>query len=246
MQTKKSIYVLIVLFSITLISVYTVQSAKAAAVFTAIDQTTLSDSGYVGDTLTLSGTGFPNSVDISVQCSGTELTTAHTDGSGSWTKTFAIPETNGGLYDLEAWVTGDTDPTATTTFTVLPSITLTPSSGPVGDTIIVVGNGFSYDPVGDGLSATWDTFSLTLSTPTNDGSGGNFMATFTVPSSTATTHAVTITSDSDPSIFASAAFTVTTLSVTPEYPLGLLGLAACLVGFVLFVKHKGLNLNSRF
>jgi hypothetical protein len=247
MQTKKMVYLLIILFIITLISTYIVQPAKAAAAFKAVDQTTLSDSGYVGDTVTLSGTGFPADMQLAVKSDVYELLRTNTDSSGSWTATYVISETKGGPYILGAWVIDDLglpSITAVTPFTVLPSITLTPSSGPVGDSISVVGNGFYYYPVSDGLSATWDSSALSLSDLDSDGSYGNFIATFTVPSDIGT-HTVSITSDADASIHASATFTVTTLSVAPEYPLGLLGLVACLVGFVLFGKRKGLHLNSR-
>src|SRR5207253_2434477 len=71
------------------------------------------------------------------------------------------------------------------------TITLSPTSGHVGDSVSISGSGF---PASTSLSATYDGNSLTLGgTTSTDGSGSFSGATFTVPVSTAGSHTVQVT-----------------------------------------------------
>jgi hypothetical protein len=161
--------------------------------------------GNVGTTITVSGTGFAASSTITVKYDGTVQTTSPatvaTDAYGSFSASFAVPASVYGSHTVQAT---DGTNSATATFTVNPSIVLSPTSGNVGSTVTVSGTGFTGSKT---ITATFGGSSVTLSgTTTTDTTGSFSAATFTVPTQTAGAKTITITDASSRS--GSATFTV--------------------------------------
>lgn len=94
--------------------------------------------GYVGSTVTVSGSGFaPNSA-FSATLAGSSVTlsgTATTDGSGNIPSgmTFTVPFSASGAQQVV--VTDSDSNSASATFTITPSISLNSTSGSVGDSV---------------------------------------------------------------------------------------------------------------
>jgi hypothetical protein len=187
--------------------------------------------GPVGATVTVSGTGFTaltalsslvfDSVSIS-SCSSGSLTT---NGSGSFSCTFAVPS---GTLGTTVTATNSGGQTATGTFTVTAAaITVTPGQGPVGASVTVAGTGFSVSTplaslVFDGVSiSTCASGSLTT------GGTGAFSCTFSVPSGPAGT---TVTATDSGGQTASGAFIVTTPTITVSPSQGPVGATVTVSG----------------
>jgi hypothetical protein len=164
-------------------------------------------SGNVGDTVSISGSGFDASSAITATYDGSPLTlgdTTTTDADGSFTgATFTVPESTAGGHTVE--VTDVSSNFADATFTVTPKITLNPTSGPVGTSVTVTGTGFAGTST---ITIKFDgvTQTTTLPTVTTD-SDGSFTASFDVPSASLGDHTVSATDEDDNT--ASATFTVT-------------------------------------
>ena len=157
-------------------------------------------SGYVGDTVTVSGSGFAVSSTIYIYFDSTSLRTATTNTSGAFSSaTITVPSTYWGSHTIKAVdASGSYD---TATFTVSQKITVTPASGGVGDTVSISGTGFTYS---SSVTIYFDSTSMTSAT-TN--SSGTFPSTsFAIPSSSRGSH--TIKARDDSGNYATAAFTV--------------------------------------
>ena len=190
--------------------------------------------GYVGDTLLFSGSGFKADNKIRIYTDDT-LTTAMSDKNGEFKTDYKLPEMAGGNIDIYAT---DESKTADSTFKVLPSITLTPTIGAVGSQVVVVGNGFSADPISDKLAATLNSGKIKLDHLTGEGLKGHFVVTFTVPQALPGVYTIKLSCVADPTIQASNSFSVSALVATPENPIGtLIILFACLAS-LLIVKKK--------
>ena len=137
--------------------------------------------GYKGESLTVSGTGWvPGSLGlVMVQFAGNTLAVATPDASGAFTAAFTVPVTatasnlvgatdiNGNTAASKTFLLGD------------PKITLSPTSGPVGTSVTVTGLGLAPQT---GLSAlTIGGVNVLPSTPVVTNTVGKFTATFTVP-----------------------------------------------------------------
>jgi len=103
------------------------------------------EAGPVGTAVTLNGYGFTASQQIQVKLNNTVIQTATANDKGSWPMSYTIPDTPGGgcIFKVEAqegtglwvnWVSKD--------FEVTPKITVTPTSGRVGQPIQISGSGF--------------------------------------------------------------------------------------------------------
>ena len=168
--------------------------------------------GPVGATVTVSGTGFSISSTVGLVFDG--ITTSSctsgslgTDVSGDFSCTFSVPSGTSGTTVTATDVGGAT---ATGTFTVtIPTITVSPSQGPVGATVTVSGTGFSVSStvglVFDGIT-TSSCASGSLGTDVS----GDFSCTFSVPSGTSGT---TVTATDVGGETATATFTITTPSI---------------------------------
>ncbi len=134
------------------------------------------ESGTVGDTVTVSGTGFGDRIDFSVFFGDDEVATDTTNRKGSFEVTFAVPSLAQGSYDIEAEDEDNNSPDDKETFTITAStISLSPTSGYAGSEVTVSVTGFQ---VSQPVTITFDNENV--GTASTDASG-KFSATFIVP-----------------------------------------------------------------
>ena len=160
-------------------------------------------SGAVGDTVTINGSGFAASSNITIYFDTTSVGTATTNATGSFTNnTLAIPSTSRGSHTIKAQDASSNY--ATATFTVAHKITITPTSGAPGMTVTVNGSGFDASKP---LTIKYNAAAVTTTPATvNTDATGSFTASFTVPAGGAGTYAVEV---SDGTYTASTNFTIT-------------------------------------
>ncbi len=140
--------------------------------------------GYVGDNVTVTGTGFVESeAGITIKYDDAEVTqteAAGTDQYGTWTAKFIIPESVKGEHDIDAkgddTAYGDV---AAVTFTVNPKISLNPTSGSVGDIVTVNGTGFQAEEANINIKYNDELVEQIEAAETDE--YGSWNATFEVP-----------------------------------------------------------------
>ncbi len=156
----------------------------------------------VGDTITVSGTGFAATVGVTILFDGVSKGTATTTTSGTFTGfTFIVPATTEGYYTIKAQETAAPTYFDTVSLTVEPDITINPTSGAVGDTIVVTGDGF------DASSTVTISFEgISQTTTTSDTNGTLTSKTFTVPAASRGIH--TVRAQDTGGNYATATFTV--------------------------------------
>jgi hypothetical protein len=160
-------------------------------------------SGSSGDTITVRGTGFKGSSNVTIYFGSTTLGTATTDINGSFTdNTITIPSTSRGGHTIKAEDVEGND--ANATFTVAQKITITPTNGGPGATVTVNGIGFDASKT---VTIKYNGVAVnTTPTTINTDDTGNFSGSFIVPASSTGTYAVEA---SDSIYSASANFTIT-------------------------------------
>jgi hypothetical protein len=150
------------------------------------------DTGLEGDDITLKGYGFGEEVDVDevnvTDTFGVDVNygSTETDELGSWTLTFEVPDVGSMEYTITAM--DNEGNTASDTFTLGASITLSKDIGPVGTYLRVEGRGFTED-------ATFDIGDIVLSNgmdyncwidndddPVEVNSQGRFRADIVIPS----------------------------------------------------------------
>jgi len=158
------------------------------ATFTVESGISLSNSsGYVGDSITVTGNGFDASeIGISVTYDGSQVglgTSA--DAYGAWTITFDVPASAKGEHNIDAYgsYTSAAD-IAEKEFTISHKATLTPTEGYVGISLSVSGTGFAAN---QGVSIKYDGTQVATATSDNKGS---FSASFSAPKSVHGNHTV--------------------------------------------------------
>jgi hypothetical protein len=139
------------------------------------------NTGPPGTGVTLTCTGFTQGQSYTVSFGGTVVTSG-TTGASPFTTGFTVPARPRGPYTVAISVTGDTSNTET--FTITPGISLNVSSGHVGDTLTVEGDGFDAS---DTVTIWYDT--TNVGTKTTD-TYGSFTSdfSFVVPASTKGSH----------------------------------------------------------
>ena len=153
-----------------------------AATFTVVPKIVLSpDYGVVGDTITVTGTGFAEESIILLSGIDGIITvpaTVTTSALGSFTCTFKIPETSDAMYTVKA--TDEDGNFAEDDLDVGKYITLTPERGLVGTTVTVAGRGFAAEGTVD---IRWHigTGYVTLVNDYPIDENGDFSTTFKVP-----------------------------------------------------------------
>jgi hypothetical protein len=186
------------------------QGANAAsASFVVSPSFTISTgSAAVGTVISFAGSGFLASTAYTVQWnSSTTLCSGTTSASGELTCSSAVPAAPAGAHTI----TIDQGSTSiSSSFSVIPSISVTPSTGPVGTSVTLTGSGFD---AGTSFVVTWQG-GATLCSGTTDSNGG-FSCTFTVPSSSAGTATISV---SEGSYTPSYSFTVTASPPGPAGP----------------------------
>jgi hypothetical protein len=118
---------------------------KASAIFTVLPSVKMDPAeGPAGTNVTLNGYGFAGSQQLQIKFNDTVIQTPTANTVGSWTVFYTIPATPGGGYTFEiqakegtVWVGW-----VSKYFKVTPKITVTPSLGIVGQTVVINGTGF--------------------------------------------------------------------------------------------------------
>lgn len=154
----------------------------ATATFTVTPSISLSAAtGRGGTTTTITGTGFATFSTVTIKFDGTIMLTAPTDSTGWFRQAITVPLVAAGIHTIQ--VTDAGNQTATATFSVTPTFTLSRTSGPIGVVVTVTGVGFSA------ISNITMTFAgVTLSTTPSSvvtNTFGGFTCSFTVPEATA-------------------------------------------------------------
>ena len=185
--------------------------------------------GTVGSSVSVSGNGFtPSTVNVTytytVSFGGSSVTSGTVTTAGSLSgSSFSVPSRPGNNYEVRVTTTaGDT---AIGSFTITSNISLGSSSGFVGDTFYVAGNGFSAST---GVTVFFD--SVSVGSGTTDANGIFPSTLVTVPSTGRGSHSVRV-SDSP-----SYTFTVNPkIFVTP---------ASAAVGAQITVSGTGFSASS--
>ncbi len=146
-------------------------------------------SGPVGTAVTFSATHFAHGAKITISivankkivstvCSGT------TSLTGAFSCVYIVPPTPGGAETFTA--TDAKGNSASTTFTIVPHLTVSPASGPVGTIVLFSGTGFGGTPtLTFGVQIAWSE-GLVCSTQTNH--SGSFSCSYTIPPASAGGH----------------------------------------------------------
>lgn len=170
----------------------TVASSITAILFTVgPDLSTNKTTGAIGASVIATGSGFASGENgIVITFDGAQVNSpVIADTNGSWSSTFVVPLSIGGTHNISA--KGATTAAASvisTTFTILPSISLNKTSGAALSSITVNGTGFAADE--QNITLTYDGIPVNTSSMINADTGGSWSATFTVPESTAGTHTI--------------------------------------------------------
>ena len=149
-------------------------------VFTVVPAITISpESGTVGTTLSISGKGFAAIENVTVTYDGVSVSTGvAADSNGSWSTTFAAPVSPAGAHQVGASGNFTTAASVTTkTFTIKPTIEVSPLSGIVDTTVTVNGSGFAASE--SGIKVTFSNKDMKTGIAAD--SKGSWTATFNVP-----------------------------------------------------------------
>ena len=171
-------------------------------------------SGNVGDSITVSGTGFIASSTVTIYFDSTSRTTTTSTSSGTISNvTFTVPSSVGGTHLVKGRdSSGDS---LSVSFLVLPKVTISPTSGTVGGQVTVSGTGFHASSV---IAIYLDNESV-RSTQTNSG-GTVSNVTFTIPESYQGSHTLVMQdasgSQATTSLTILPAFTISSTSGTPN------------------------------
>ncbi len=140
------------------------------------------DSGVVGDEITVNGTGFAVSENnIAITYDGTDTKTGIVAGNtGSWETTFTLPASAKGSHTVGAsGKTTDASDVANIAVTINPKISITPASGNVGTSVTVSGTGFGKSE--GSIQAIYD--GIGIKTGLSADSKGSWDVSFTIPNS---------------------------------------------------------------
>ncbi|MFH0941722.1 MAG: IPT/TIG domain-containing protein [Chloroflexota bacterium] len=149
-----------------------------------------SASGYVGDRVTVSGSGFTPSSTARIRFDGNIVgNPVNTSGTGALTDTvITVPETAGGSHTFSAKDSSDTL-SPTLSYVVSSKIAITPASGGAGDQVTVSGNGFG---AGQSLGIYFDSVIVPAAPSVTSDKGVFNNLIFTVPPSTRGNHTVEV------------------------------------------------------
>jgi hypothetical protein len=168
-------------------SIYTPANILATAYFTVTARqiTITPTSGYVGSTVTVSGSGFNPSSTVTIYFDTTAIRTVAATASGSFSgATFTVPESYRGTHTIKGKDAGGDS--LDVTFTTLQKTTVSQTSGVVGDQVTLDGTGFTGT---SNITFYWDNTLLSASATTN--ANGSFTNnTFTIPSSSRGSHTI--------------------------------------------------------
>lgn len=146
-------------------------------------------SGSVGTSVTVTGTGFVNDeTAIKVTYDGLTLKAGITaSGNGAWSTTFVVPDSAKGSHALNT--SGSSTDAAEVTdisFTVMPGVSIQPTSGYVDDEIEMIGSGFGSNE--SGIKVTFDGTVIRSGITASE--NGYWTTSFTIPGSVNGVHAI--------------------------------------------------------
>lgn len=137
--------------------------------------------GKVGTPVTIKGSGFNASRQITVVFSNDYVSQVSTDTLGNFTTTFNVPVATGGQHPVTA---NDGVRSISTTFTVANNMVVTPNSANVGMPITVTGSGFR------GSRTVNIYFDNTVVATAHSDANGSFSITFNAVAGTGGTHTI--------------------------------------------------------
>jgi hypothetical protein len=191
-------------------------SNAATTTFTVNPSVSLSPtSGIVGSTTTVTGAGYPASTSYAVTYDGASVSctpSGSTSATGDFACTITVPASPAGANTVDGTAGAGS---ASATFTVLPSLTLNPTSGDVGSSVTATGTGFA---AGSSVSFSWDASTVLTCTggPVTTSSAGGFACTFDVPAAVKGGHSVAAKDAASNS--ASATYTVDqSITLSPNF-----------------------------
>jgi len=169
------------------------------------------DEGPVGTEVEITGSGFPDDQDITIEYDGNEVDIEdgddETDGDGEFVSLILIPESIAGVHTITVDVDGNE---AETDFTVEPEIIVSPTSGEANTEVTVSGTGYGKR---QDVVVYFDDDEMVAETTDSDGS---FVATFTLPDLTAGIYDIEAEDDDDN--LDSAKFTILAAAAEPTEP----------------------------
>ena len=154
-------------------------------------------SGYVGDEVTVKGSGFEEEEeDVKITYDEEVVKETEADENGSWEVSFEIPPSTEGKHEIDAYGE-DTKAKYISDkyFTVKPEATLTPTEGHVDTSLSVSGDGFAGSK---SVTITYD--GVQQATVTTDSKGSFSGVSFTAPKSIHGKHPVVIANASHNSV----------------------------------------------
>lgn len=166
--------------------------------------------GTMGDSISVAGTGFGASKNITILYGNSAVTQnvqIKTGSEGSFIGSFNVPPISGGLYTVTV-----TDGTSnlTTSFTIVAGAVINPTSGKVGDGVGVAGQGFGASK---NITIMYGNAAVALTALITTDSSGVFSGGFIIPAIPGGTAVLII---SDGIISASVSLTVgTTVAINP-------------------------------
>ena len=149
-----------------------------------------SSTGAVGTNVTVVGHGFAaDEKNVNVVYDGNSVKSGIVaDDSGTWTGSFAIPASTRGKHSIGAY--GDNTQASDITkksFSVSPTVTISPTSGGVGTIVTVTATGFAPSESGIKVLYSGKEVRSDLTAETT----GSWNTSFTIPSSTKGSHDIT-------------------------------------------------------
>ena len=184
-------------------------TSHAVASFVVIPAISLNvSSSIVGNQVTITGTSFSSGRNVTIRFDNTQVATSSTNTAGRFSTSFTVPESYAGTHTVTAT---DGIYTKTATLSVVPSMTISPTTGVVGTTVNVSSTGF--------IASHWIRISYdgtnvaTVPSTITTNNVGSFSAKFTVPAGPARTVQVSTT---DGTNTASTSFKlIATIVLTP-------------------------------
>ena len=173
--------------------------------------------GVIGSTVSVSGSGFAANSLITIKFDATNQNTSPavitTVSTGSFSATFVVPASAIGSHTVASVDASSNSASATFTVTS-PSITLVPTSGFQGSSVTVSGSNFLPNST---VTLTFAGTSVSTSPyPIIVSGAGSFSASFTVPSSSPGGKTVTATDASNNSASATYTVAIPTVSLNPS------------------------------
>ncbi len=150
----------------------------------------LGDAIYVGDSLWVNGIGFEaNESDIKITFDGTQLASnIVADAKGSWSTKITVPPTVKGKHAIAASGSVNKPGEVPEVMVVVsPKVELNPTSGAVGEEVMLSGTGFAASQA---LIISYDGNQVATSAATD--TKGNFAVRFKVPPSRSGDHTITV------------------------------------------------------